>query len=138
MKTYTFKVNNNNKDSYNISDLKKDIYNAYSDKYDWWGMLNPKYTKKNNSNNDITIDIALPKDYSNITVDDAIDALLCHNTTQDDYDYIISGIPVKIYDTYIQYGYDIIPIDYANIFAAFKKPTKKIIIDIITKIKINK
>lgn len=52
-----------------------------------------------------------------------------------DYDFINEfGTPVKIFDNFIQIGYDIIPIE-AGSMNHLKPKTKKVILDIIIKIK---
>ena len=44
----------------------------------------------------------------------------------DDYDFEIDGIPVKIYQKFIQVGYDIIPLNnYSGYFANLKDEEKK-------------
>lgn len=133
MKHYTFKLENNNN---SINNLKKNIFNSYSNKYPWWYTLTdskPYYYDtatilsnhiKNIYNNSKTY--CLYPDYDN------------SYSHTDDYDYIINGTPVKIYDSYIQYGYKLIPIDnkYLYINGYYTKPTKETIIKIITTITI--
>lgn len=50
----------------------------------------------------------------------------------------IFGRPVKIFDDFIQIGYDIIPRHNSSYFYNIKPETKKTVIDIIIKIKNNK
>ena len=135
MKTYTFNIEKNNNSAYDINSLKSDIYNSFDKKYDWWKTLNEDYksfTKAKTIINNLT-------DYSDII--NALDIIYnYHEITipKDNYDFIIDDTPVKIYDSYIQYGYTLIPIDNIYNISLYNKPTKKIIIDIVTKIKINK
>lgn len=83
--------------------------------------------------------------YNNINFDletefyNAIDALntyaCAHCPFVKDYDFEdIFGTPVKIFDNFIQIGYEIIPIA-AGSFKRLKPKTKKTIIDITIKIK---
>lgn len=54
-----------------------------------------------------------------------------------DYDFEDEfGTPIKIFDNFVQIGYDIIPIQYGSL-NHLKPKTKKIILDIVIKIKKN-
>ena len=136
MKIYTFNLENKKNKEYSINNLKNDVYNSYGDKYDWWNKLNSSKKDKtiifNNYYHPTTSIDYLTKAF------DIIHNYRLLSIPKDNYDFIINDIPVKIYDTYIQYGYDIIPLNSNNNYYSYSEPTKKIIIEIITKIKINK
>ena len=144
MKIYTFKTNN--KENNNISTLKNNIFNSYKNKYDWWGTLNNNNINYNTLNNLIYSRnhniVKKPKvtymfDVNNIPFNvylnnkyvDYLDPI-----EEDDYDLMINNVPVKVFDSFIQYGYELIPFKNADLYHS----PKKTIIDIITTIKIKK
>lgn len=131
MNSYTFKINESD-----INELKNNIYNSYSNKYSWWDTLSNDNNKMKNLFKKIGYESELNLKDTNDLFDIIIDFGKIKTPKYDTYDFLINGIPVKIYDTYIQYGYDLIP--KYNDSSLYSKPTKKIIIDIVTKIKINK
>lgn len=81
---------------------------------------------------------------SNIVEDDFINLIagmknyIDLNPFDKDYDFKnIFGEPVKIFDNFIQIGYEIIPVK-SGMFSFLKPKTKKIVIDILIKVKSTK
>lgn len=136
MKIYTFKVKNNNND--NINNLKNNIYNSYSNKYSWWNTL--KYNTEKDYYNflkDYEVKHYKPETTFKFVYNSNPFSVLLNNKyvgylpiEEDDYDLLINGIPVKVYDTFIQYGYKIIPFTNADLYHTPKKTITEIIIKI--------
>lgn len=150
---YTFNnYNYNNLKSYLNNNAKKAfpwLFNGdYTDTRDFINTYYAPYSKKefskrvfNNcpcyncpfkeTNNDYTLD----------DLDDAIYKLQNYKTKYDldNYDYKILGMPVKVYQNFVQIGYNIIPRDeYGHILIAYiPKKEYTTIINIINTIEIN-
>lgn len=142
MKTYNFKFNNKSDNNSNSTlyftsvyktpqqNIHDTIVNNIIVKHPY---LDPDYNV--NKFNYSFAGLSKSKSIVNQLID-SINALSNHNYFEkDDYDFEFAGLPVKVYDTFIQVGYDLIPINASDaFFYGFTPKKKKIIIDIIIKV----
>ena len=154
MKIYTynnFNNNSNNLKSYLTNNAKKAFPWLFSSSYsntrdfinEYYGPL--AKTNFTTSRNNVCYNCPFAKSVNKSKYDlDDLDSAIYklqnyrNNHDVDDYDYSLFGVPVKVYQNFIQIGYTIIPKDkYGHLMiVAIPKEERTTIIDIITKIEL--
>ena len=155
MKIYTYNNSDNNYNNlknYLNNNAKKSFpwlfSGDYNDTRDFIDTYYGPYTKKNFNNikfnncpcYNCPFNSCKKSSYDIDDLDDAIYKLQCFNSKNNitDYDYKLFGMPVKVYQNFIQIGYNIIPRDeFGHIMIdCIPKEEYKTIINIITTINI--